>query len=88
LGGLIRENSANSKSGIPFLKDVPLLGNLFGATVDNATRTELLVMLTPKAVRSQSEARNVTDEYRQRLQQLEATMPGRGNRPIAGPRFY
>ena len=77
LGGLIRENKAHTKSGVPFLKDIPLLGALFGQTVTSTTRTELIVMLTPKIVRNASEAKKVTDEYRRKLENLESSFSGK-----------
>jgi general secretion pathway protein D len=73
LGGLIRENKAFVKSGVPFLKDIPLVGALFGQTVTSTTRTELIVMLTPKIVRNSSEAKKVTEEYRRKLENLESS---------------
>ena len=73
LGGLIRENKAFTESGVPFLKDIPLIGALFGQTVTSTTRTELIVMLTPKIVRNSSEARKVTEEYRRKLENLESS---------------
>ena len=76
LGGLISETKNSSTSGIPFLKDMPMLGALFGTTSDTSDRTELIVLLTPKAVRDQGEARAVTKEFRERLKQLETAGPG------------
>jgi general secretion pathway protein D len=67
LGGLIRERSTDSVSGIPILKDIPLLGNLFKSTAQDGLRTELLVLITPRVVRGPAQAREVTDELRRRL---------------------
>ena len=53
-----------------------MLGALFGTTSDNTDRTELIVLLTPRAVRDQGEARAVTKEFRERLKELEAVDPG------------
>ncbi|MFH0352097.1 MAG: type II secretion system protein GspD, partial [Chromatiales bacterium] len=75
-GGLISENKTQSNTGIPFLKDIPVLGALFSATTDNAERQELMVLLTPRAVRDQAEARAVTEEFRHRLRELETEIPG------------
>ena len=71
LGGLIRERSTEGVSGIPVLKDIPLLGNLFKTTVQDAQRTELLVLITPRVVRGAAQARAVTDELRKRLTILQ-----------------
>ncbi len=76
LGGLISETKTQSNSGIPFLKDIPVLGALFSTTVDFINRRELMVLLTPRAVRDQAEARAVTEEFRRRLRELEGVEPG------------
>ncbi len=47
LAGLISERTNFVKSGIPFLKDIPWLGYLFGKTESQVTNIELVVMLTP-----------------------------------------
>ncbi|MGH8569235.1 MAG: type II secretion system protein GspD, partial [Gammaproteobacteria bacterium] len=75
IGGLIRENKSDSESGIPFLMDMPVLGGLFRTQADTSARTELIVLLTPSAVRDQGEARAVTKEFRERLKQLEKAGP-------------
>lgn len=77
LGGLIRESKSNSRSGIPILQDIPLLGHLASTTSRAATRTELLILLTPRVVRNPEEARSVTEELQQRMQGL-APFKGRG----------
>lgn len=77
LGGLIRESKSNSRSGIPILQDIPLLGHLASTTSKAATRTELLILLTPRVVRNPEEARSVTQELQQRMQGL-APLKGRG----------
>jgi general secretion pathway protein D len=76
LGGLIKNNQESSKSGIPYLSTLPLLGPLFSSTADTANRVELIVLMTPKVVRNQEESRAVTDEFRQRLKELERVAPG------------
>lgn len=70
LGGLIRDNKSNTRSGIPLLHDIPLVGNLFGSTSVETTRTELLVMITPRVVRSEQDVRAVGAEIRQRMNGL------------------
>jgi general secretion pathway protein D len=70
LGGLIRDGRTEGTQGIPVLSRIPVLGTLFGQTTDNAQRTELLVLLTPRVVRNPEEADSVTHELKQRLQSL------------------
>ena len=71
LGGLIKDNRTSGKAGIPVLKDVPLLGNLFSNTNNTGKRTELLVVITPRVVRTDPEIREVSEELRDRLKGLE-----------------
>ncbi len=72
LGGLIRDNTTNGKSGIPLLQDIPVVGALFGSDNTNKVRTELLVVITPRVVRSDQEVRAVSGEMRQRMKSFSA----------------
>jgi general secretion pathway protein D len=67
LAGLIRESRENSNSGLPWLKDLPVIGGLFGVRGDSAVRTELLVLITPHVIRNREEGDAVTRELRQKL---------------------
>ena len=67
LGGLIRADNTEDKAGIPFLNDLPLIGSLFGSQSSTINRTELLVILTPRVVRNQLEARNLTRDMGRRF---------------------
>ncbi|MGI9500247.1 MAG: type II secretion system secretin GspD [Geminicoccaceae bacterium] len=71
LGGLIQDDVEEINSGVPLLKDIPLLGSLFSATTEITSRTELLVLITPKVLTDQNEAVAATDELRRRLWNLE-----------------
>ena len=50
IGGLMVEASTDQQSGVPLLKDVPLVGGLFRWSGSRATRTERLFLITPKLV--------------------------------------
>jgi general secretion pathway protein D len=67
VGGLISENKGQTRSGLPFLSKIPILGYLFGYTDDTFARTEIILLLTPKVVRNQTEAGNLTNYYIHRL---------------------
>lgn len=60
IGGLIEETGRESEQGVPYLKDVPLLGALFRARSDRDRKSELLVFLTPRVIRSDTEGRSVS----------------------------
>lgn len=71
LGGLIKDNRTSGKAGLPLLKDIPVVGSLFSNTNNTGKRTELLVVITPKVVRTDPEIREVSEELRDRLKGLE-----------------
>ncbi len=52
IGGLMRERERDQENGIPFLKDIPLLGYLFKSRNIRKEKTDLLFFLTPTIVSS------------------------------------
>jgi general secretion pathway protein D len=81
LGGLIQENTQRTSSGIPLLSKIPILGAAFGSQTINRQRTELVLMVTPKIVSDTNQARQVTEELRQKLPSLEGMLPPRPKTP-------
>ncbi len=77
LGGMIQDQVTAGRNGIPVLSDVPVLGALFGTTTKQRQRTELLILLTPRIIHDQQEARDVTEELRRRLSPAELPPPPR-----------
>ncbi|SDR14942.1 type II secretion system secretin GspD [Pseudovibrio sp. Tun.PSC04-5.I4] len=68
LGGLIQERKEEGESGVPILRKIPVFGELFKDSTNNESkRTELLVMITPRVVRKQSELQNITQKLRREL---------------------
>jgi general secretion pathway protein D len=52
LGGFIRTDKSKTRSGVPFLMDIPLLGNLFSQRSDNKDRSETVVLIRPTVLRT------------------------------------
>ena len=50
IGGLTVTEVTVSKSGIPFLVDLPVIGNLFGFSSTREVRRDLLILVTPHIV--------------------------------------
>ena len=67
LGGLIQERDTNDRTQVPLVGDVPVLGNLFKTKDDRINRTELLVIITPRVIRTPAQADAVTEEFREQL---------------------
>ena len=90
LAGLIQDSASAGNQGLPWLKDIPILG-FFAGTQNNArTRTELLVLLTPRVIRDQRDAREAAEDLRAGLanaalipQVLQGLRPTGSNDPGA-----
>jgi len=67
LGGLISQNNSRAETGVPLLKDIPLVGQLFRTNTDNNRKTEMLVLITPYIVADDHDAQAITDAFRNRL---------------------
>lgn len=67
LGGLTTNNTTQASNGVPFLKDIPLLGNFFKNQSVNSTRQELIIILTPYIIDGPEQSRAVLDAFKQRL---------------------
>ena len=50
VGGYYYEQHSNSDSGIPLLKDIPLVGHLFKSSTKTGKRMERLILLTPRII--------------------------------------
>ncbi len=75
LGGLIQDSKSVTRSGIPYLSRLPVIGNLFGSTNNTDTRTELIVLLTPHVVRSARQMDTVMEDLREQFGELRGLMP-------------
>jgi len=71
LGGLIRENASTAESGVPILHKLPLVGPIFGTTEKEDRRTELLIIITPRALYNESQLREVSQEMRKQIRFME-----------------
>jgi general secretion pathway protein D len=71
LGGLISDVRNDTKSGVPGLYGLPYIGALFGERGKDATRNELVVVLTPKVIANDQDIESVTEDFRGKLRGLE-----------------
>jgi len=74
LGGLIRDNRADIDAGVPGLHKAPIIGPLFGQTSNTLRRTELVVLLTPRAIKDDHDTWETTNEFKQKLKDLHHSM--------------
>lgn len=59
IGGLTDREETESESGVPLLKDVPLLGNLFKSRSRGLRRSELFIFVTPRIVATDEDAERI-----------------------------
>lgn len=67
LGGMIQEQASKASTQIPILGDIPGIGAAFSKRGDDVQKTELVILITPRVVRDNTESRLVTEEYRRKM---------------------
>ena len=72
LGGFIRSDKGKTRSGVPFLMDIPLLGNLFTYRSDSKDRSEMIVMIRPTVLKTPELAAAQAIKEEQRLPGISA----------------
>lgn len=78
LGGLIRDERTEEKQGLPFLYKIPWLGILFGQTNIETTKTELVVLITPRVVQHTRDITHLSNEFRGRMSEIYDVSPTPG----------
>jgi general secretion pathway protein D len=71
IGGLMTEEVTKSRSGVPVLSKIPILGYLFGRTSDRVVKKELIILITPRVVGNPDDARSVTEQFQNRVRSLQ-----------------
>lgn len=72
LGGLISNSESKGDSRVPFLGDIPWLGQFFRTDRTSADRTELMVLVVPYRVRTPQQAQAISEAFRQQLRLMNA----------------
>ncbi|MEN8376797.1 MAG: secretin N-terminal domain-containing protein [Gemmatimonadota bacterium] len=75
IGGLIDQQSETSRSGIPLLKDIPVLGYLFGSTRHATVNTELFLFITPHVVASDDDVDRIRSDLEGTTRHLKERLP-------------
>lgn len=75
IGGLVDRQQDWSRSGIPVLKDIPLLGHLFGTTQRSETWSELFLFLTPHIIATDEDADRIREGAAQGVELLRPSIP-------------
>ena len=73
IGGLIRDDITTSEQKVPILGDIPILGLLFRKEVEQRTRTNLLIFITPHLITDDTQISEITEQKRRQQEDFEAT---------------
>jgi len=73
LGGLIQDDLTDNVKKVPLLGDIPGLGRLFRSTNETRTRRNLLVFLRPTVIKTEDDAREVTERKYRDVWEVEIT---------------
>jgi general secretion pathway protein D len=84
MAGLIKDSDSQGNSGLPIIKDIPILGTLASTQANSRVRTELLVLITPHVVHDQRDARALTEDMRNELINAGLVPPELQQKPASG----
>jgi general secretion pathway protein D len=78
IGGLMQTRHEKSHNGIPILKDLPILGYLFGSWGYSTDKKELLIAITPHVIHTKEQADALTWEFSQKVKSMKKILEQRG----------
>lgn len=67
LGGLIENTYSDSNNGVPLLKDIPVVGQLFRSSGKSTERRELIMLIVPYVINDENDAQQLTNAFRNML---------------------
>lgn len=70
IGGLMKEGSTDENSSVPFLGDIPILGNLFKHKKITRIKKELVILLKPTVVQTDQDWDNAVGESQERIKKI------------------
>ena len=77
IGGIMKDSSSDSTSGVPYLKDIPVLGWLFKKSSWRKDFEELVVFITPRIMAAGSANLPTAEQlWRDQMRQTEGALPG------------
>ena len=82
IGGMIEDSKNTTKSGVPFLSKIPILGALFGYHTNETIVTETILLMTPHVITDLPESNQVTKEFREKVQKLKRELEAREKKEI------
>ncbi len=75
IGGLVDQQRSRGSSGIPLLREIPLIGRLFGTRTERTDVTELFLFMIPHVLRTDEDVDQATELVRERAERLDRVLP-------------
>lgn len=75
IGGLVDTQRSRGSSGIPLLREIPVIGRLFGSHSQRTDVTELFLFMIPHVLRTDDDVDQATSLVRQRATRLDQALP-------------
>lgn len=74
IGGLVNNKTIKTMEGVPFLKDIPVLGNLFKHESKSDEKTTLFIFITPYVISSPEELSKITEEHKKLAEEIQKAL--------------
>ncbi|MBI1395467.1 MAG: pilus (MSHA type) biogenesis protein MshL [Betaproteobacteria bacterium] len=84
IGGLMRESTKQSRSGVPGLADVPIIGAAFRSTSRETRKSELVILIKPTVIQGDEGVVDDLKKIRARLRSYDATDTSTDGEPPSG----
>jgi general secretion pathway protein D len=76
IGGILQDSSTYNGNGIPGISKIPVLGYLFKSKIGNATRTNLIVIVSPTIIPARNQRQDRLGENERDMLERSADLPG------------
>ncbi|MGC9121262.1 MAG: type II secretion system secretin GspD, partial [Sulfurihydrogenibium sp.] len=80
IGGLVNNKTIKSMEGIPVLKDLPVVGNLFKHESKTDEKTTLFIFITPYIISSPEELTKITEEHKKLSEEIQKALEKKENK--------
>ena len=74
LGGMISHNKSDGHGGVPFLQDLPWVGNVFKSQSESHEKTELIILIKPKILKNNLDLYEETQKFKILLENLRKSI--------------
>jgi prepilin-type N-terminal cleavage/methylation domain-containing protein len=75
IGGLVDTQRSRGSSGIPYLREIPVIGRLFGSHAERTDVTELFLFMIPHVLKTDDDVDAATELVRDRAERLNRALP-------------